>query len=566
MSPSGRYVNTYMVSRTPSRVDYGSLGVLLLGAVIAGGCFAYYYLHGLSTVHYDAKAHLVVARRIVDSVAPGYSQMGAHWLPLIHLLYLPFVAIDSQYHSAFMPSLVSVFGFILSAWLVYRIAIRLTGSAFAGFFAALVLLANQNLQFLQSAPLTEPVYMALALLAMDALLRWRDEGKGNSPWLPAIWAALAALCRYEGWLFLGGAIALIAYDWWERQIPGSRAVKAVTVYLGVFVVPIAVHFGYIYARLGDSFFQRVARGNPAPYETYRRPFLSVVYHLGELAQAAGVIPLLIGLAGVVYCLFERDRLRHRLPYFLLWLPSMTNIPALYWGLIYRVRYSALLLPAVAVFGSLVVANAKAVKRVTILSCLTVFLLPWISWFFPSRWEYHFVYPGNGMILLPIAALVLLLLAMAGGRYRWALLALAIAAMQMPVLEGELRPMLAESFEHQYIDREQQQVLGYLSKHYDGSRILIDVGLSAPLMYDSGLPLKDFVYHDGDTTDWDQAALQPRGHVGWLCAEKGDEIWGLLHVDPHWADGYSLAVQTENYVLYQVNRERAQAPLAGGKIQ
>jgi hypothetical protein len=130
-------------------------GVLLLGAVIGAGSFLYYYLNGLSTAHWDAKAHLMMARRIVDSTAPGYSQMGAHWLPLIHLLYLPFVVFDAQYRTALIPSLLSVLAFVLSGWLVYRIALRLTDSKAAGFFAAAVLLCNANLQFLQSAPLTE---------------------------------------------------------------------------------------------------------------------------------------------------------------------------------------------------------------------------------------------------------------------------------------------------------------------------------------------------------------------------------------------------------------------------
>jgi hypothetical protein len=545
-----------MEARTKSYLeDHASHAVLLMGAIIGSCSFAYYYLHGLSTVHFDAKAHLVVARRIMDAAVPGYAQMGAHWLPLIHLLYLPFVAIDSQYRSAFLPCLISVFAFVLSAWLVYRIALRLTGSTVAGFFAAAVLLANQNMQFLQSAPLTEPVYMALALAAMDALLRWRDEGGASLPWPAAIWAALAALCRYEGWLFLGGTFLVIAYDWLGRRISRVRAAKATAMFATVFLVPVTAHFGYIYARLGDTFFQRVARGNPAPFETYKRPFLSIWYHFGEVAQAAGLISLLIGMAGLAYCLMEREKLRQRLPYLLLWLPSLANIAALYWGLMYRVRYSALLLPAVAVFGSLLLAREKTARRAAVLGSLTIFLLPWISWYLPSQWEYHFVYPGNGTILLPAAALVLLLAAIASGRYGWALFALVIAGLQIPVFEGEMRPMLAESLEHQYIAAEQQQVLGYLSRHYDGSRVLIDVGHLAPLMYDSGLPLKEFVYHDGDTTGWDKASLAPRSQVGWLCAEKGDEIWGLLHVDPHWADGYSLAVQTENYVLYQLNRAR-----------
>jgi hypothetical protein len=543
--------------------SYASRGILLLGAIVGISSFAYYYLHGMTTIHFDAKAHLVVARRIVDSSAPGYSQMGAHWLPLIHLLYLPFVIVDSQYRTAMLPSLVSVCAFALSGWLVYRIALRLTGSAAAGTFAAAILLANPNLQFLQSAPLTEPVYMVFALLALDSLLRWRDGRGAGAPWWPALWAALGAMCRYEGWVFICAVVALIAYDVWARNISRARAIRAAATCLGVFAVPAVVHFGYIYARLGDSFFQRVARGSPLPYETYQRPLLSILYHFGELAQAAALVPLFIGLAGVIVCLQGWDRFRRCLPYFSLWLPALVNIAALYWGLMYRVRYSALLLPAVAIFGSLAATSGRMVRRVTVLSCLFIFVLPWISWFFPRQWEYHFVYPGSGVLLLPAAALLLLLAALATERFQWGLLILAVLSMQVPVFEGESRPMLAESLEHQNLDTDQKEVLNYLSRHYDGSRILIDVGRLAPLMYDSGLPIREFIYHDGDTTDWFRAVESPRRHVGWLCAERGDEVWSLLQVDPRWTDGYSLAVQNANYVLYQlIPGERGVRPPTG----
>jgi hypothetical protein len=560
-------MNILEFHRHDARADIlGSRGVLLLGAVVCGCSFAYYFANGLSTVHYDAKAHLVVARRIVDSAAPGYAQMGAHWLPLIHLLYLPFVALDSQYHSAFLPSLISVLALVLSAWLTYRIALRLTGSIFAGWCAASALLANQNLLFLQSAPLTEPVFLALVLLAMDGLSAWRAQGAYATPCLPALWMALAALCRYEGWLFLGAAIVLILYDRHAGRISWIRAGKAIAAYLGLFAVPMAVHFGYIYFRLGDSFFHRVARGNPAPYETYQRPLLSIFYHVGELAQAAGLVPLFLGVAGLAFCLYDRRKLDQRLPYLLLWLPSVANIAALYWGLIYRVRYSALLLPAVAVFGSLLIDQGRLARRIMVIGCFLVILFPWISWLSPSGWEYHFVYPGPGMILLPASATVLMLASLAGPHRRWPLLGLMIAAMLAPAFEGEQRPVLAESVEHAYLAAEQQEVLTFLRAHYDGSRILIDSGRSAPLMYDSRLPLKEFICHDGDLRDWNNAIQAPLEHAGWLCAEKGDEIWGLLHVDPRLADGYSLAVSTENYVLYQSHREELRAPFSTGQFQ
>jgi hypothetical protein len=42
---------------------------------------AHYHRLGLTLAHYDARAHLVVARRVFDSLTPGWQQVGAIWLP-----------------------------------------------------------------------------------------------------------------------------------------------------------------------------------------------------------------------------------------------------------------------------------------------------------------------------------------------------------------------------------------------------------------------------------------------------------------------------------------------------
>ena len=59
----------------------------------------YYSAAGLALAHYDARAHLVVARRIIDSLTPGWQQVGAVWLPLPHLLNMLPVQIDVLYRT-----------------------------------------------------------------------------------------------------------------------------------------------------------------------------------------------------------------------------------------------------------------------------------------------------------------------------------------------------------------------------------------------------------------------------------------------------------------------------------
>src|ERR1041384_7338241 len=54
-----------------------------IGAAAAGALVAlHYHRLGLTLSHYDARGHLVVARRIFDSITPGWQQIGAVWLPL----------------------------------------------------------------------------------------------------------------------------------------------------------------------------------------------------------------------------------------------------------------------------------------------------------------------------------------------------------------------------------------------------------------------------------------------------------------------------------------------------
>ncbi len=527
--------------------------ILSAGFLTGAIFFVFYHVQQLTVAHYDAKAHLVVARRILDSLEPGYSQIGISWLPLIHLIYLPFVIFDSQYRSGLLPSLISVAAFSLSGWLVFQISYRVTRSVAAGFFAAVILLANPNLLYLQSCPLTEPMFMVLFLMAIDRLMLWRESDRISMPWSAAIWTSLAGLCRYEGWIFFAGVLFLLTCDFWTRYIPKPKALKAGALYCAFFGIPVAAHFSYIFLRLGGAFFLRVVEGNPDPYLTHKRPFLSLFYHLGEVTQMAGALPLLAAAAGILMFLFQRTEWKRRMPLWLLWMPSLINISALYWGHIYRLRYSVLLLPAVGIFGSLAVASAGAKRRVLILLATVATILPWFSWYFFDLARGNIFTPGPGLLWLPAATLVLFLIARAKKWYDWILPFLCVLGMHIPVLNAENRPMMAEALEHEFIEPERQQILKHIGQFYEGRKILIDMGRLAPLVYDSGLPVKEFVYNEGMGVLWHTAMRQPDSVVEWICTQDGDAVSRHMAANPGWADKYSLEVGTAHLSLYRLKR-------------
>ena len=87
---------------------------IALFVLIACFIFAYVLLmqDSYSLVYYgDAISHLVISRRIVDWITPGLAQLGSVWLPMTHLLLLPFVANDFLFHTGLAGT--------YSKWIVY---------------------------------------------------------------------------------------------------------------------------------------------------------------------------------------------------------------------------------------------------------------------------------------------------------------------------------------------------------------------------------------------------------------------------------------------------------------
>src|ERR1700712_4304562 len=73
-------------------VSKGEVFIVFMAAVVIAFfatlvCFA----KGYTLLYGDAVAHLAIARRILDARYPGLSQLGGVWLPLPHLLMMPFV-------------------------------------------------------------------------------------------------------------------------------------------------------------------------------------------------------------------------------------------------------------------------------------------------------------------------------------------------------------------------------------------------------------------------------------------------------------------------------------------
>ena len=157
---------------------------LVIAALAAlGGTAAAIHYHrlGLTLAHYDARAHLVVARRVFDSLTPGWQQVGAVWLPLPHLLNALPVQIDWLYRTGFSAIAISIASMALAAWAIATLIERATGSIVGGIVAAALLMLNPDVLYLQSTPMTEPLLFGTTFLAVALIGVWVMRTSGGPP-------------------------------------------------------------------------------------------------------------------------------------------------------------------------------------------------------------------------------------------------------------------------------------------------------------------------------------------------------------------------------------------------
>src|SRR6202521_4131452 len=83
--------------------------------------FLFYFRYGDVLLYGDAVAHLNIARRVFDSKTPGLLQLGTVWLPLPHLLMIPFLLSDSAWQSGIGGSIPSMVAYALGAAGMFRL-------------------------------------------------------------------------------------------------------------------------------------------------------------------------------------------------------------------------------------------------------------------------------------------------------------------------------------------------------------------------------------------------------------------------------------------------------------
>ncbi len=179
----------------------------------------------------DAVAHLGIARRILDSHNPGLVQLGGVWLPLPHLLMLPFVQEMAWWQNGLAGAWPSLLCYIAGTVGFYRLARYLLMPRWAVVATAFYAL-NPNLLYLATTAMTEPLFLALLIWTtlltvecLDAVRGGRDALAARRLVLLGVMILAAVYTRYDGWI-LGAAVWCVVTvalarrrDVWRKVVP-----------------------------------------------------------------------------------------------------------------------------------------------------------------------------------------------------------------------------------------------------------------------------------------------------------------------------------------------------------
>ncbi len=507
--------------------------------------FLFYYRCAEIALYGDAVAHINIARRVIDSKTPGLLQLGTVWLPLPHLLMIPFLFSTQLWRTAAGGSLPSMAAYVFGVIGVFRLVrgvlpkeeiparlLRLSPWA-----AACVYAANPNLIYMQSTAMGEAIYLAIFIWALVYLSEF-TRGDFNAL-IKCGWCLFAAcFTRYDGW-FLAACMVTFVFSravLTAPQIAGLKASKRLRMAVAKFMLlavagPILwfVYNGIIYRNplefengpySAKAIERRTQRsGNPGHPGT-GDPLVAGMYFLksgesnmahNEWLQRTWII--LLAVAVVAVSVLARRR----------WIPSRDGSPVF----IHWMPLFFLLLPVP--FYALSVAYGG------------------VPIFIPYWWPFTHYNVRYGLQLLPALAVGLGLLiyllsrlpvTSVGLRVAMPFGLLALVAVSY-ISVWEATPICLEEARVNMRTRNQfqAQLATWIEKLPQNSTLLMYLGDHVGAVERAGFPLKNTINEGNhrvwrqprdEQGLWERALANPPEFADYVLAFEGDPVWQAVH--------------------------------------
>ncbi len=496
-------------------------------AILSLLALAYCTRHGLLLLFGDAVAHLHIARRLGDSLYPGFRQLGSVWLPLPHLLVYPFAQSMRLWQTGLAGAPPSMLAYILAAAGMYRLA-RLALPASFALLAAVFFALNPGLLYLQTTAMTEPIFLAEMVWAAVFVTEHglasrlpptaaRERVLSRMLIGAALVLAAAVFTRYDGWVYTALAWCFLAWNTFRSGAFRRRSGGAFALCTAILAAAPLLWLAYNARQFGD------------PLDFMRGPYSARAIDAKTSAHGPGHYP---GW--------------HNLPVALLYYAKAAELDA-------TTRWCADLLIAASGFGAFLALRARR----GMLAALALFWMPLpfytysvaygsVPLFIPSWYPNGWYNTRYGVEMLPAFALSLAWLVFAVADWLRAHRSRAPA-----YLAGSVAILFVAN--DAALAHQGPLVLGE-ARVNSRTRIPFEAGLARALdqlppsglilMYTSdhigavqqaGIPLVRTV-NDSDWTLWQHALADPARSARFVVALDGDPVAAAVKAHP---DGLEL---------------------------
>ncbi|HSW88551.1 MAG TPA: hypothetical protein VLG12_05310 [Candidatus Saccharimonadales bacterium] len=499
------------------------LCILLISLIFISICsFIWVYAHHLVILYGDATSHLNIARRVIDNKNPGFGQLGSSWLPLFHILLIPFAANDFLYRTGIAGYCVNSLLYISAGYFFFKILIYLfPNKDLYAFALTLLFVLNANLIYFQTTAMGEMLLIATCLGGVYFLLKYiADTTSTANLALAAFFVFLSSLNRYEGWFL---ACTETAFIWLYilfkdrnyKRAEGKTILFGVLALLGIvtwLLYNLAIFhdpLNFIHDTYTAAGQQKVLYAHGL-LQTKHNLIRSIQTFSFAICDVSGIIfSVLIFISGIWYIF--RNRTVQYLPVLL------------FFGSIYFFEVLTLFLGITAMY----VAQLHPFRLFNVRYAL-------------------FVYPG---LFLFVSIFIL------SQKKKWFIyLLLFLLFVQDILLIFPKEPITVTEGKSLYrTDLGMVEAGGYLHMHYHGGNILASSGAIDPLFLFSDVPMKEFIY-EGNRNLWTQSLITPQKYVKWIVITNAnnplDFVAKKLENKPQLLKYYTFVAKKRNITIYE----------------
>lgn len=532
--------------------------ILVFSILLSIATITFCYINDYIVRYGDSESHLNIAKRVVDSITPGFAQLGGIWLPLPHLLMAPFIWSDFMWRSGLAGAIVSGAAYVVAAVFIYKTTQLIVNSRTAAFVAALVFMLNPNVLYMQATPMTELLLIAFFTLSTYYFIKFlMNRDSLISLILAGLFGLCSVLTRYDGWFLVGleaGCILLYYFPW--KNIPwrprdikafiksetGIKAEGQMVIFCTLSFFGIFLWLLWDFLILGDPFYFTTSQFSAASQQqiwqshgqlpSYGNPLMAFIYYFVTAMSNAGVLVYLAAAVGLIYYLGNKENKYRWLVGILLGAPFIFNVLTLFMGQsvifiphltplnwdhsLFNVRYGLMSVPLVAfAFGYFFYIN-KAFGRLVILGLCVA--------------QFGMYYVGYSPII-----------SYQDGRTG---------------LSAALRP----------------EAERWIEDNYDFGLVLMDDYARTVSVVRSGIPMEQMIYI-GNKPYWEESLVTPDKHVEWVVMQENDAVWDSLWEIParrarleKYYDKQFQSASGANIAIYRKKRAVPVAYADGGRAQ